>query len=131
VIASLFFPAMEITLRSVGFTGLQEPFRGERLGCCSSSSRSHLKRSSLDCRSFARDDAASSSNSGRGSPVVAGASLSRRAALLSLLAVPSVLSARALQLPSIAPKDEFDQEEDSLIELFAVIASSCRAYLYP
>jgi hypothetical protein len=63
--------------------------------------------------------------------VVAGASLSRRAALLSLLAVPSVLSARALQLPSIAPKDEFDQEEDSLIELFAVIASSCRAYLYP
>ena len=119
---------MEITLRSVGFTGLQEPFRGERLGCWSSSSRSHLKRSSLDCRSFARDDAASSSNSGRGSPVVAGASLSRRAALLSLMAVPSVLSAplsRALQLPSIAPKDEFDQEEDSLIDLFAVIASSC------
>lgn len=66
--------------------------------------------------------------------MVAGAFLSRQAALLSLLAVPSVLSAplsRALQLPSIAPKDEFDQEEDSLIELFVVIASSCRAYLYP
>jgi len=47
-------------------------------------------------------------------------------AVVSFMAAPSVLTlvplmSRALQLPS--SKDEFDQEEDSLIELFSVRSS--------
>lgn len=55
--------------------------------------------------------------------MVVEASLSRRSAMLSLLAASPLLFAslsHALELRSAAPKDEFDQEEESLIELFSV-----------
>lgn len=54
--------------------------------------------------------------------MVVEASLSRRSAMLSLLAASPLLFAslsHALELRSAAPKDEFDQEEESLIELFS------------
>ena len=108
--------------RSVASTRLLESFY--KVGLRNPSSRLIVRHSALDFRSL-RDDGASSSTL---ETKAVDASLSRRLALMSLLAAPAVLSApssRALELPLAAPKDEFDQEEDSLIELFAVIGLSC------
>lgn len=110
-----------------GAAGWLESFRVENSALRNSSFRLNLKPCAFQCRSSVRDCGSSSSNSNDSRPMAA--SLSRRVAVLSLLAAPSVLSAaasppsRALELPL---KDEFDQEEDSLIELFSV-RSSCHA----
>uniref|UniRef100_A0A7I4BNI0 Uncharacterized protein n=1 Tax=Physcomitrium patens TaxID=3218 RepID=A0A7I4BNI0_PHYPA len=104
-------------------TGILESFRVEGLRIWSASSRLNSKRCSLDCRSSLRDDVVSNLKTRRRCAVVVEASLSRRSAMLSLLAASPLLFAslsHALELRSAAPKDEFDQEEESLIELFSV-----------
>uniref|UniRef100_A0A7I4BNK7 Protease Do-like 5, chloroplastic n=1 Tax=Physcomitrium patens TaxID=3218 RepID=A0A7I4BNK7_PHYPA len=103
-------------------TGILESFRVEGLRIWSASSRLNSKRCSLDCRSSLRDDVVSNLKTRRRCAVVVEASLSRRSAMLSLLAASPLLFAslsHALELRSAAPKDEFDQEEESLIELFS------------
>lgn len=127
--SSYSYSAMEITAASncsrisaSHCTGILESFRVEGLRIWSASSRLNSKRCSLDCRSSLRDDVVSNLKTRRRCAVVVEASLSRRSAMLSLLAASPLLFAslsHALELRSAAPKDEFDQEEESLIELFS------------
>ncbi|KAG0560848.1 hypothetical protein KC19_9G018600 [Ceratodon purpureus] len=120
---------MEITMGSTSIarshcldfasTGLRlEPlsrFRVDRIAVRSPGSCCKF-RTSVECRSSVRDD--------DDAVVSTGGVCRRRGVLVSLLAVPMsvVLSgkpARALELPSFGAKDEFDEEEDSLVELFS------------